>query len=327
MTPRTWSIAALGLAVLGGTTLHTDYSASRSVHYEAFMEITSETTRMERDGQPMEMPAGAGASGQEREVAWTDKVLEHKDGKPVRVERTFGGVKQTSTMNFGGEEQSREQKGALDSVKPARRGEEGKIGPRSRRDAPAIARRGKPSPLDAFLPEGEVADATSGGKADAIRRGSARPVDGALPARAGTGTGQRRRRSSWPARPARWCRECAVHAGRARRQVQAQGRHRRGRGRRLPRDHDHDRGRRPARGTELRRRQPRSRVRDAEHLDRRDHEIAEGVRRQVELPVSLELEGTTKVDPNRESEGRDGTMMKFGSTQEGYEVHGQHPVE
>ena len=35
------------------------------------------------------------------------------------------------------------------------------------------------------------------------------------------------------------------------------------------------------------------------------------------LPVSLELEGTSKVDSNREFEGRDGTMMKFGSTQEG----------
>jgi hypothetical protein len=332
MTPRTWSIAALGLAVLGGTTLHTDYSASRSVHYEAFMEITSETTRMERDGQPMEMPAGAGASGQEREVAWTDKVLEHKDGKPVRVERTFGGVKQTSTMNFGGEEQSREQKGALDGVKlELKRGEEGKIEAEVKDgDAPGESLEGHKLELllDAFLPEGEVADGDEWTvEADAIRRGLGLDLSTALfppepePERGSGGSGGEGRRGPRGPRggaasalftQAALEGKCKLKEGTEEVEgvacrvititIEADGQL-----------EEQSFGGGGSRGRAFG--MPSISIVETNYEIKLEGKLLFDAKSK--LPVSLELEGTTKVDSNREFEGRDGTMMKFGSTQEG----------
>lgn len=332
MTPRIWSIAALGLAVLGGTTLHTDYSASRSVHYEAFMELTSETTRMERDGQPVEMPGGAGSSGQEREVVWTDKVLEHKDGKPMRVERTFGAVKQTSTMNFGGEEQSREQKGALDGVKlELKRGEAGKIEVEVKDgDAPGESLEGHKLELllDAFLPEGEVADGDEWTvDADAIRRGLGLDLSTALfppqpePERGGGSGGEGRRGPRGPRgggastlfAQAALEGKCKLKEGTEEVDgvaarvititIEADGQLEE------PSFGGGGSGRGRAFGL------PSASVVETNYEIKLEGKLLFDPKSK--LPVSLELEGTTKVDSNREFEGRDGTMMKFGSTQEG----------
>lgn len=330
MTPKIWSVAALGLTVLCGSELRTDYTASRTVRYEAYMELTSEMTRMERDGQPMEMPGGAGASGQEREVAWTDKVLEHKDGKPVRVLRSFGDVKQTVTSSFGGEEQSREQKGSLDGVQVEfKRGDDGKIEAEVKEgDAPGEALEGHKLELllDAFLPDGEVADGDEWTvEADAIRRGLGLDLSMALfpsqqePERGGGSGGEGRRGPRGPRgggastlfAQAALEGKCKLKEGTedvdgvAARvitiTIEADGQ--------LEEQSFGGSGRGRAFGI------PTASVVETNYEIKLEGKLLFDAKSK--LPIALELEGTTKIDSNREFEGRDGTMMKIGSTQEG----------
>lgn len=165
MNVRNWSVAALGLVAWGMVELRTDYTAERSLSYTSSMEMEMETTsmRMERDGQPVEMPGGGSGmgNGQAREVAWTDKVLEHKDGKPTKVQRVFGELASSMTMTFNGEDQTRESKGALDGVTvELSLDEEGKVQAEVKEgDAPGEALVGHhlTLSLDEFLPEGDVA--------------------------------------------------------------------------------------------------------------------------------------------------------------------------
>jgi hypothetical protein len=328
MTPKIWSVAALGLTVLCGSELRTDYSASRSVRYESYMEQSSEMTRMERDGQPVEIPGGAGSSGQEREVVWTDKVLEHKDGKPVRVQRTFGEIKQTSTSNSGGEERSREQKGSLDAVQlELKRGEDGKVEVEVKEgDAPGEALEGHKLELllDAFLPEGEVADGDEWSiDAAAIRRGLGLDLVAALfppqtEPEGGSGGESRRGRSprgggsSMLFAQAELEGKCKLKEGTEEVDgvacrvititIEADGQLEEpsfgggsGRGRALG--------------------MPTVAVVETNYEIKLEGKLLFDAKSK--LPVALELEGTTKVDSNREFEGRDGVMMKFGSTQEG----------
>jgi hypothetical protein len=165
MNVRNWSVAVLGLGALALVELRTDYTAERSVGYTSSMEMEMETTsmRMERDGQPVEMPGGGAGMGmaESSEVTWTDKVLEHKDGKPTKVRRTFGEFEGSTSMIFGGEEQTRERKGALDGVTvELSLDEEGNVAAEVKDgDAPGEALVGHhlTLALDEFLPEGEVA--------------------------------------------------------------------------------------------------------------------------------------------------------------------------
>lgn len=180
MNVRNWSVAALGLAAVALVELRTDYAAERSLTYTSSMEMEMETTsmRMERDGQPVEMPGGGGGMGmgEASEVTWTDKVLEHKDGKPTRVKRVFGELAGSTTMSFGGEDQTRERKGALDGVTlELSLDEEGKVVAEVKEgDAPGEALVGHhlTLALDEFLPEGDVAAGDSWElEKDAIQRG------------------------------------------------------------------------------------------------------------------------------------------------------------
>lgn len=180
MNVRNWSVAALGLAAVALVELRTDYAAERSLTYTSSMEMEMETTsmRMERDGQPVEMPGGGGGMGmgEASEVTWTDKVLEHKDGKPTKVKRVFGELAGSTTMSFGGEDQTRERKGALDGVTlELSLDEEGKVAAEVKEgDAPGEALVGHhlTLALDEFLPEGDVAAGDSWElEKDAIQRG------------------------------------------------------------------------------------------------------------------------------------------------------------
>jgi len=165
MNVRNWSVAALGLAAVALVELRTDYAAERSLTYTSSMEMEMETTstRMERDGQPVEMPGGGGGMGmgEASEVTWTDTVLEHKDGKPTKLKRVFGALEGSTTMSFGGEDQTRERKGALDGVTlELSLDEEGKVAAEVKEgDAPGEALVGHhlTLALDEFLPEGDVA--------------------------------------------------------------------------------------------------------------------------------------------------------------------------
>ena len=180
MNVRNWSVAALGLAAVALVELRTDYAAERSLTYTSSMEMEMETTSMrrERDGQPVEMPGGGGGMGmgEASEVTWTDKVLEHKDGKPTKVKRVFGELAGSTTMSFGGEDQTRERKGALDGVTlELSLDEEGKVAAEVKEgDAPGEALVGHhlTLALDEFLPEGDVAAGDSWElEKDAIQRG------------------------------------------------------------------------------------------------------------------------------------------------------------
>lgn len=189
MNVRNWSVAALGLAAFALAELRTDYTAERSLSYTSSMEMELETTtmRMERDGQPVEMPGGGGgmAMGEASEVTWTDKVLEHKDGKPTKVKRVFGVLEGSTTTSFGGEEQTRERKGALDGVTlELSLDEEGKVAAEVKEgDAPGEALVGHhlTLALDEFLPEGDVAAGDSWElEKGAIQRGLGLDLAGVL---------------------------------------------------------------------------------------------------------------------------------------------------
>ena len=189
MNVRNWSVAALGLAAFALVELRTDYTAERSLSYTSSMEMEMETTslRMERDGQPVEIPGGGGgmAMGEASEVTWTDKVLEHKDGKPTKVKRTFGDFEGSSSMTMGGEEQTRERKGALDGVTvELSLDEEGKVVAEVKEgDAPCEALVGHhlTLALDEFLPEGDVAAGDSWElEKEAIQRGLGIDLAGVL---------------------------------------------------------------------------------------------------------------------------------------------------
>ncbi|MBM3991825.1 MAG: hypothetical protein FJ298_12555 [Planctomycetes bacterium] len=180
MNVRNWSVAALGLAAVALVELRTDYAAERSLTYTSSMEMEVETTsmRMERDGQPIEMPGGGGGMGmsESSEVTWTDTVIEHKDGAPTKLKRVFGALEGSTTMSFGGEDQTRERKGALDGVTlELSLDEEGKVVAEVKDgDAPGEALVGHhlTLALDAFLPEGDVADGDSWElEKETIRRG------------------------------------------------------------------------------------------------------------------------------------------------------------
>jgi len=199
MNVRNWSVAALGLAAVALVELRTDYTAERSLTYTSSMEMEMETTsmRMERDGQPVEIPGGGGGMGmgEASEVTWTDKVLEHKDGKPTKVKRTFGTAEGSTTMSFGGGDQTRERKGALDGVTvELSLDEEGKVVAEVKEgDAPGEALVGHhlTLALDEFLPEGDVAAGDSWElEKEAIQRGLGLDLGGVLFQRPQEGGGE-----------------------------------------------------------------------------------------------------------------------------------------
>jgi hypothetical protein len=141
------------------------------------MSMDMETTSMhvERDGQPIEASGGM-SSSTKREIAWTDKVLEHKDGAPTKVRRAFGDLKQSSAYTFGENENTSERDGSLNGVTlELTRGDDDKVEAKAvEGDAPGEALVGHQLtlPLDAFLPDKEVA-ADDGWELDAaaIKRG------------------------------------------------------------------------------------------------------------------------------------------------------------
>ncbi len=166
MIQRMVPFAAVGL-LLFGDKLATDYTASRKLRFSSEMSVDMKTTsmKMERDGEPVEIPGGGGgpSSSQGRVLTWVDKVVEHKDGAPTKVQRAFGDLKSTMTMTFGENENTSDRDGALNGITlELSAGEDGKV------EAKALEGETPPSEalvghhltlsLDAFLPDGEKAD-------------------------------------------------------------------------------------------------------------------------------------------------------------------------
>jgi hypothetical protein len=175
-------VAAFGLLFVGAHEIATDYNQTRSVHFasEMSMEMEQTSSRMERDGQPVENPWGSGgmSSATTRQLEWTDKLLEHKDGAPTKVQRKFGEQKQGSTMVFGENERSDERDGALAGVTlELTLGDGGEVEAKAiEGDAPGESLKGHrlTLSLDAFLPEKAVDDGDAWElDAAAVKRGLA----------------------------------------------------------------------------------------------------------------------------------------------------------
>lgn len=179
MFTRSSSVAAFGLLFLGAGELATDYKAQRTLLYTSEMSMEMETTSMsmERDGQPVDFPGGGGSStANTRKLEWSDKVLEHKDGVPTKVQRKFGELKQGMSFVFGDNENASERDGALNDVTlELTRGEDGKVEAKAvdgDADGNALVGHHLELSLDAFLPEKKVENGDAWDiDAAAIKRG------------------------------------------------------------------------------------------------------------------------------------------------------------
>src|SRR5262249_18267880 len=95
--------ASVLLAVLpGGVSLSTQYKADRTLRMEIESSLKMETTTLEivRDGET-QSPNGGMSTETHREEVHVDKVLEVKDGKPTKVERSFEKVGGKSSRTMG----------------------------------------------------------------------------------------------------------------------------------------------------------------------------------------------------------------------------------
>lgn len=96
----------LGLATCAGlaaTDLQTAYRPGSAVEVELETTITLQTDsmEMERDGEPIDRPFGAGApTTTTRRVVFVDTVLENEDGAPTHVKRAFDEVGGTTSGSF-----------------------------------------------------------------------------------------------------------------------------------------------------------------------------------------------------------------------------------
>ena len=177
-TPKALTVSALLAVLPGGVALSTDYKAEHALRLEIESSVKLETTTMEIevDGERQD-PHGAGMSSEShKKEVHVDRVVEAKDGKPVKVRRQFEEVE--GKIGFSGGDNSNE----MDLESPLggvtieiARNSDGKV------DVTAVE-GGKPDDkalqghlpelfLDALLPEGEVEVGASWDlDADAVKR-------------------------------------------------------------------------------------------------------------------------------------------------------------
>ena len=92
------------LALVGGTTLGTDYAKERALKIETDYQVAMETVEssMERDGQPVE---GRGMGGGKSDSTWhivqVDEVQSHEGKKPTKVKRTYEKVGGERNFSMG----------------------------------------------------------------------------------------------------------------------------------------------------------------------------------------------------------------------------------
>lgn len=94
---------ALAVAFASSAALQTDYTRERSLHIstELLYELETSSSEMLRDGEPVESRFGSDWSLElSRRSEHVDRVLEHSDGRPLRVQRSFEELEGSSTMQF-----------------------------------------------------------------------------------------------------------------------------------------------------------------------------------------------------------------------------------
>ena len=112
------ALAGLTL-VVGVAELNTRYDTERTLTVSIETSQTMETvaSEMTRDGEPMDgFGGGRGGGGTEStmECTYTDTLLAEKEGAPTRMEREFGDVTNTTTMNFGEESRDMDRTSPMD---------------------------------------------------------------------------------------------------------------------------------------------------------------------------------------------------------------------
>ncbi len=162
------AIALPAALLLNAGTPETDYAAERTLRLVAETTIAMETTEfsMTRDGEPVEARGGSGASQEQRTIVQTFRVLEHEDGAPVRVRRSFEKVtSKTERERRDGTTES-ELECPLDGVTLEISLEDDEVvvevvdGGEPDDDA-VLEGHGLTLSLDALLPEGDVAEGDS----------------------------------------------------------------------------------------------------------------------------------------------------------------------
>jgi hypothetical protein len=175
---KTLFASVLLVTLPGGVTLSTQYKADRALRMEIDSSLKLETTtmEMERDGQPVEGMGGGMSSETTHKEIHVDKVVEAKDGKPTKVHRSFEKVGGKSSRSMGENSNDTDIESPFDGVTlEIKRGEGDKIDVTAVEgkapDAKAFENHLPENFLDGLLPEGEQkADATWDLDSAAIKR-------------------------------------------------------------------------------------------------------------------------------------------------------------
>jgi hypothetical protein len=170
------------LFCLGGS-LATDYTQKRSLRVEisSNMEMELKSMSVERDGQPVEMPAMSMNSTSKRTIAFVDTTLEHEDGAPKKVRRVFESLANENATSFGERQMESAMKPRLEGVTlELTRGDDGVEVKVVEGEAEGDALEGHQLTLllDAFLPKGDEKEWELDNAA--IQRGLALDVQKAL---------------------------------------------------------------------------------------------------------------------------------------------------
>jgi hypothetical protein len=164
----------------GAVSLATKYSPDHKLRCDVTMNLKTEsTTKMERDGQPVEGRGGSGESSSEMTMheVHVDQIVEVKDGHPSKVKRTFETVSGKGDFSFGDTSRDFNMESPLESVTlEIAQAKDGKpevsVADGKKPDEPAALEGHRPELfLDALLPDGDVdAKASWDLDADAVRR-------------------------------------------------------------------------------------------------------------------------------------------------------------
>ena len=116
---RLFFSALIGLPLIGGQLLTTDYTRDQALRIEVESSFSMETVdfSMEVDGEPQESRWGGGMNSTEsRRIVMIDTVLEHDDGTPTRIRREFEELSADSIRQMGDREFESERECPLNEV-------------------------------------------------------------------------------------------------------------------------------------------------------------------------------------------------------------------
>lgn len=152
-------VSAIAL-LAGGVTLTTDYTKERTLKIDSKIHVTSETTEMTRDGEPMDMP-GHPKSENTWHIVQTDTLGAHEGNKPTKVKRHYEKVGGETVFSMGENENSRDLESPFEgaTLELSGDGDEVKIefleGTKPDHEG-ALEGHRLALGLDALLPDGEV---------------------------------------------------------------------------------------------------------------------------------------------------------------------------